>query len=715
MIDFATPFHDSARRSDTTGGFGLALVAFLLASSVQPVLMLGEETAETDTTGDQGAPQPYDLGDVVVTGTKTEYAVDEAPIPVQVISREEILATSVLNVEDALNLVPGIYVHRNTQFRLGASTVQMQGADPNKVAIVLNGRRFRGGVDGVVDLRDIPVENIERIEIIRGPSSSLYGSDAMGGVINIVTRRGGAEPTFSLATGGGSFGQFFAKGSHSYRVGPLSYFFSTQHEEIEIAALLGGISSQFDDDASDAKQTRDNVFLQLDYDLFDKHRLGFTGEYEPVREGPASDKQNYTLSGDWQWKSGDGTDLWLGFSRYGFDRTNDLPGFEENVDYVDWSGEAHGTHGFAGLWTEDHLVTFGSRFRVESIDSQGIERTAEDGQGSFTSPAVDETVSIVSPFLQNDILLTEHWSAVIGASVDVHSRFGAQVSPRVSLSWRPDERYRLTAILGRGYRAPDLLQLFDVDFNNIVVTPRGINGYAILGNPDLDAETDLAWNLQLDFRPLRGIEGFVTLFWHDFNDLIAVELCTPPDCIPDFPGELPPLVFQYENIDKARTRGVELTASFSPLEMMGRNADTHRIQIDLTYAYVDSEDRSGRDGTDGNELPYRPPNRFLPVLTYENMRWDSQLRLWGEYEDRTFADVSNATIVPKTWLFNFKVTTRPAAYIHGADNWWLDETYRYLSLFVEGRNVLDEDTHIPGPMGQVVPRQTFLGGIQYER
>jgi outer membrane receptor for ferrienterochelin and colicins len=660
--------------------------------------------------GAEGDEETHPLPEIVVTGTRTEYAAEDAPVPVQIVTRAQIDATSAVNVAEALDRIPGLYVRRNEEFRLGASTIRMQGADANKVAILLDGRRFRGGVDGVVDLRDIPVENIERIEVIRGPASSLYGSDAMGGVINVITRRGSPRPKLSATSAAGDYGTLLFRGSHGYRVGDLGYFLSAQHDETEIARLLGGISSQFDDGASDAKQTRDDVFLQLDYDAGKHHRLGFTGDFAPVREGPQSERFDLALAGDWRWRIGEDASLDVAASRYQFERENDLPGFAEDLSYTAWSPEARLLLGVpTGFWIESHLLTVGHRARIEAIDLQSA------GAAAVSVPPVEESVDLQSPFVQDEILFGDAVSATLGASVDVHSRYGADPNPRLSVSWKPWPGYRVSAVVGRGYRAPDLRQLFDADFNNITVTPRGLNGYVILGNPDLEPETDLAVNLQLDFRPWPGLDGFLTLFRHDFEDLITVQTCTPPDCQPGLDAPLPPLVFRYENVAEARTQGVELSFTIDPFLLAARPLARHRVRIDLGYAFLDSQDRSGRPGFDGNELPFRPPHRFLPGIEYEYVPRGTRLHVWGEYEDRTFADLNNATIVESHWLWSFKLTAELGRALPFAGEWpGIGGVLAHLSTFVEGHNVFDEEFGVPVPMGNVAGRRWFLAGVQLD-
>jgi len=654
-----------------------------------------------------------------VTGAKTEHPIEDAPVPTQVITREEIQATSSGNVQDVLDQVPDIYVRRNDQFLLGASTVRMQGADPNKVLILLNGRRFRGGVDGVVDLRNIPVTNIERIEIIRGPSSSLYGSDAMAGVINVVTRVGSDTPTFSATTAGGNFGRVLLTASHGYKVGPVGYFLSASHDEYEIAKQFPDLSSQFAGPASDAKQVHQDFFGNADITLTPTQRLSLMADFAPIREGPQSNKNNLTASADWQWQSDPETTFALGFSRYGFDRTNHLAGFQEDVDYTDWSTDMRLSHtflrGFAG---EQHLVSFGANARAQHLDSAPLDLA----NSSVAFPGANNGLFQYSPYIQDEIFFAEAWSMVLGSSLDLIQGYGAQASPRATLTWRPAEGYRLSAVVGTGYRAPDLLQLYDVDANNIVISSNGVTGYVILGNPDLKPETDLGENIQFEARPIPGVSFFLNLFHHDFRDLIDVTtVCfTSTVCIPGFVNPFPNLrgpVFQFENIGRAVTQGVDVTLGFEPLTLMGI-VSPHSVRIDLSYGYLYSKNLGDQPGEENKELPFRPPNRFLPSLTYTQSEFGTEIKLWAEYEDRTYTDIINSPggIASSHWLFNFRGSQRLTSLLGLVGLAPASPSpFDGAAAFVEGNNVFDVEYGPPfTPMGRVAGRAAFLAGVSYQ-
>ncbi len=687
----------------------LTLTPALAAADPTPSAVVPTPTADTPAQRREDekareADKAHKLPDIVVTGTRTEYAVDEAPVPVQVISREEIRSVSAVNVAEALDRIPGIYVKQNQQFGLGANTVRMQGTEANQVAILRNGRRFRGGVNGVVDLRDIAVEDIERIEIIRGPASSLYGSDAMGGVINIITREGSKNPHASLTIAGGTQDTFLAQASHGWSIGPFGYFLSYQRSQVALAQLYGAISKQFED--SDALQIRDDVSGQIDYKVNKEHRLTLNADYNPIQEGPLSKRTNTTVGGDWRWQLSEAWEPSFGGAWYGFTRNNTTPGFEEDTKYNDSVVEPRLLRTFAeGFFGESHLLTAGDRLRLENLDNRTLE-----------APRVQQDAWLNSAYLQDEILFVESVSSVIGTSVDQHSSYGADVSPRLTLGWRPAKDYRLTGIVARGYRAPNLLELYSDDFN---IPPGGSGGYVILGNSNLQPETDLAFNLQFDFKPFTGVSGFLVFYRHNLDNLIYVNTLCGIGSLPECPPDGPDQVFQYENAARALAQGIEVTVTAVPSEMSWWHLPDHRLRIDLSYGFLDSECTSGCPlNQNGEELPFRPRNRFLPTATYEYLPRATVLQLWATYNDQSEFSLPNTAVIPSYWSMNFKLSAQLNKLLSFIDQeGGMGPMLQYLNVFLEGQNVLDEqptDDVVFGPQGNVLGRQSFLAGVQFE-
>ncbi len=681
----------------------IARLVSALAMTALPVA-----DAPADDAAPAGFRQPT-LEEVVVTGTKYGAAQWEATIQTQVVPEERIDETSTIDLENALAEIPGLYVRRNETFGLGASTVRMQGADPNKVAILIDGRRFRGGVDGVVDLRDIPANNVERVEVIRGPASSLYGSDAMAGVLNIITREGGPEPHAEASVATGSFARRFAQASHGWRIGPLRYFLSGLHDEFRLFEQYGAVSAQFTGGNEAETQNRDQIGLRLDTAL-GPHGFTLFPSFQQ-QTNPESANRNAAVAGEWRWRTGPGSDLTAWVNRYGFDRTNDLAGFEEDTRYVDWEGEPRWAVelGPTAAWAS-HRLTIGTRARHQTLDQ------AEQVVGGNRKPAVEESVWQVSPFVQSDVLLGERWSLLLGTSFDVHQLYGFDPNPRATLTWRPLDVLRLSATVGKGFRAPDLLQLYTLDVN-----AGGL--YALIGNPDLEPETDLAFTLEAAVRA-PGVDGFVSLFRHEFEDLIAfsqVRVCTAPgvprgcveDPLPDLRGDLR---FQTRNFAAALTQGLELGVELAPLELLGRPS-AHRPTVGFGYAFLDTENRGGLPGEDGKALPFRPTQRVLPSVGYRYAPWRFALRVWGEYESDAFTDTVNSrdAIARRHWLWNFKLSVAPLRLLpERAGTTGLGRALaagRHVELFVQGENVFDEEFGPVTAMGRLAGPAAYLGGI----
>ncbi len=698
-------------------------VATSLAVAGSILLMLvatpaNGETPKHASTGkgenDSNALPDYRTPTVVVTGTKTEHSASDAPVPTQVVPRAVLEETSSDNIESVINQIPDIHVRRNDQFTLGASTVRMQGLGPNKAAIVIDGQRFRGGIDGVVDLRDIPVAGIEQIEIIRGPSSSLYGSDAMAGVINIRTRQGSEQPVVNLTVAGGTADKRLVTLTHGYRIGNLSYFVSAQHDAVAIGKLFGPISAQFEGGRDEDLQERNSVRARLDYRL-EHHQFNLTTDF--LREdNPLSFNDNLTTSAGWQWRPAPLWNLDASASFYRFTRQNDLPGFAEDVEFVRPSGELRVSRTIGALLAADHVLSFGARLDSQELESPAMVRGSNM---EFTSPAIDADTFQYTVFVQDEILAGAKWSFVVGASFDDHNRFGLETSPRLTLTWDPYDSLRVSASVGRGFRAPDLLQLFDVDVNNVLVVDGRVTGYALIGNPDLQPETDWGYTMFAEYTASDAVGLTFNAFWHEVDDLIANNLAcpTPTTCKDGFDNPLPDLIgpiFSFENVDAARTRGFDLNLKLVPPHDWLRREGPHALEINLGIGFLDTQNLSDIAGQRGKDLPFNPPLRFLPAVVYRQRILGTQIRVWGEFSERQFSDLaaSDAGRIAPHWLWNFKLTQRLSALataIGIKKHAWLDT----VSVFVEGDNIFDQSVGFSGPRGRIAPNANFVFGLRF--
>ncbi len=650
---------------------------------------------------------------LVVTGTRTAHEVDDAPLPVEVIAAEEIAETATENVEAALTRIPDLHIRRNEAFSLGASTVRMQGLDPDKVAILVDGQRVRGGPDGIVDLRDLPAEGIEQIEILRGPASSLYGSDAMAGVVNIRTRPGSERPELGLTAGLGSADKRLLTLAHSGRVGALGYRAHFQHEAVAITDLYGSVSDQYSGARADDLQERNGARLRLDY-ATGAHDLGATLDW--LREdNPLSFNDNLGGNLSWGWKGGGrwSTEAILG--GYTYARENDLERFGEDVDYDEIRGDLRTVALFDGLAGSDHLLSLGVRGRTESFGSAAatINTTA------LEAPAVDESVYTISPYAQDEILIGEAWTVVAGASLDIHDLFGVETNPRLALTWRPSPVWKTSLTVGRGYRTPTLLQLFDIDINNVAVVGDRVTGYAIVGNPDLKPETDIGVSLFSQWRPLPSVELSLNGYHHELEDLIATTLLClgPTNCpggatnpLPDLNGQ----IFTYANVSAARASGVDASLVVSLLELAGYSS-AHELELELRGGWLRTENRGHIATEHGNELTFRPAWRVLPGLAWRRRDRQMSARLWTECNGRQYSDLANSDEgrIDPYCSVSFKLVQGldgVSRMLGAGANPWLAP----LSLFVEGDNLADADADYTGTTGTLLRRRNFQAGLRMQ-
>jgi outer membrane receptor for ferrienterochelin and colicin len=493
----------------------------------------------------------------------------------------------------------------------------------------------------------------------------------------------------------------------------VRYFLSGVRDSFRLFEQFGEVSQQFTGPRETETQDRNQVGLRLDWDAGANHRFTLFPSFQET-VNPESSIRNVVTSGEWRWRTTERSELVTWLNRYDFRRRNDLPGFEEASDYVDWEGESRwgAELGPWRAWTSNR-VTLGTRVREQSLDQSPA--TLQGNEGPITTPPVQGSVWQVSPFVQSDVMVDERWSLQVGSSFDVHELYGLEVNPRATLTWRPFETLRLSGTIGRGFRAPDLVQLFGIDVN--------FGGlYALLGNRDLEAETDLAFQLEAQMRR-PGVDAFLVMFRHQFNDLIAFQqlrLCVRPGvpvgCVPDPLPSLPgTLRFRTENLERALTQGLELGIEVEPLLLLGVQS-AHRPTVGIGYAFLDTENRSGIPGEDGNDLPFRPRHRVLPSLGYRSPRGALTARIWGEYESDAFTTVANDPIdvARNHWLWNFKVTIAPLRALPDAFGGRAARAIdigRHLEVFVQGENVFDEEFGTLTGAGRLAGPAAYLIGV----
>ncbi|AKU90965.1 TonB-dependent receptor plug domain-containing protein [Vulgatibacter incomptus] len=504
--------------------------------------------------------------ETVITGSRSAVSVDESPVDTLVITRRDIEASGARDVAEALASQPGVELVRDGVSGVG---VRLQGLQPEHVLILVDGQRVPGRSRGVIDLSRYAADRVAWIEVVKGPTSSLYGSDAMGGVVNIVTRRDPRRPVeASLQARTDSLGAYELDGSAAVRKGASS--------ALRLAAGLRR-SSAFrlvPESVSTSGSSRDELDLE------------FQGE-QALGEG-------LRVSGSASWLSTDRESVDLGsggatFDRY--DRTRIYSFTLEPRISLGGSGallltlhhsrldnqllqDQRGSnaldqyqHSVEGLWQGgvqhnvqlgSHRLTSGAELLFEDLESPRLD----GGRGDRFRPAL---------FVQDDWVLSGETSLALtpGLRLDHDSRFSTALSPKISARYSPLEELQLRASYGWGFRAPSFQELL-LRFEN----PSA--GYVVEGNPDLQPETSRGGSVGASYRATRWLDLSASVFRNDIRQLI-----TSGTIAEGAPGQ--PARFGYLNVASAITQGVEAGATVRPLR---------GVSVTAGYQLLDARDLS---------------------------------------------------------------------------------------------------------------------------
>ena len=543
-----------------------------------------------------------DVTEVVVTATRLETPDEKVASSVTVITAEDIEASGVNSVSEILNTIPGLEI-----FRLGGagqqSAVLLRGADPAHLLVLVDGFAVNdpGSPKGTFNWAHMMVENIERIEVLRGPQSTLYGSDAMAGVINIITKSGEGALGTTLELEAGSFetrsGRLTIGGG-----GRLNYSLALSSIESE------GISVAAEEDGNTEKDGYQNLSMSGRVDV----PVGTDGELTVTARKMESEADLDEINGNTFLFEDDpnstieenqlftGARLFLyfldgqleqsfGISMADYERTYRNPPDASNPN--DDLEKDDGVTMAVNLQSTFDLGKSG--LLTAGLDLEEDRARSQADFSGFPITVDQHEVSRTGVYLQEQISIGESWSFIAGGRLDDHDGFDNQFTYRVGTSIRMDGGWKIRGTWATGFKAPTIYQLYN----------------SSSGNPNLDAETSKGWDVGLDkdMDSLRGTIG-LTWFGNSFEDLI------------DFSG------FTYFNVQEAKTSGVEVFGELRPAEA---------LNVRIGYTVLDTE-----DVTTGEDLIRRPEEKVTLGADY---RFGSRghMSLTGIYVgDRTDKDFS---------------------------------------------------------------------------
>ena len=487
--------------------------------------------------------------DVVVTATRTEADVKMVPNTVEVITADDIEKLGATDVYSALRLADNVQI-MNTGTGFG-HRISMRGMSSDSTLILINGQRTAiedtETTQNLLTLDRINVHNIERIEIVRGAASAQYGSDALAGVINIITKKSTGKPSVTV---GATTGTTNMSNYYHIDLGRQGKFSSTfdmnfskdrQWTEHEVSGLpvknLQGPKQSYN--FSGTYELGENKNLNLDLGYYKdrlsgdwshkEYNLGAWGGIVRLQDAKLeTERRDASLSLTGKTKKDD----YMVRTFYSkLDKFRFLPytalakEYGETNKYSIWGIEAKNSHKVNG----DHTLTYGTEYDRYDVDGVNFGKDGDNGKNLNTYAA----------YIQDEWLLGDKWEIIPAVRYDHHSEFGSKTTPHIGVTYLANDHNRFKANWGEGYKAPSVSELY-MDYTHM--------GVLTLGNPNLRPEESKNWDLSYEGEWGKTF-GKITYFHNDIDNLISTRTVGGRHGYNE-----------YYNIDgTTKTHGVELT------------------------------------------------------------------------------------------------------------------------------------------------------------
>lgn len=554
------------------------------------------------------AVRQYTTKQVVVTGTRNESLLRDSPIRVEVISSAQLQSTSMVNAADLLKEQTGLLL--TTNVRTG---IQMMGLSSDYTLILIDGQPMVGRIAGVLELSRISVGNIDRVEIVKGPMSSLYGSDALAGVINIITKRpadgwGGKVYSQYLEKGAAELQLEGGYGSHEVEITGFFNRKSAQPFELKNDSMTVPYSG-FTDYTAQTKglwRVSSEVNLSANGRFFESESRGkFTESFFGQIASNSGSVRQREFSGmvgsEWTHGKARLTAQLYGSNyneRYNFDTTQGSAGRTDDLDRQIWRWYLQ----YDVFWNLRNRFTF------------GIEANYDNTSGSrYPDKPFYRTFSVFGQWEGNP---TEWISYSLSAryvgnsAYDNPSLSGKKIdsslltmlwlsNPKLALNFKITDNFQFRTSVGTGFKIPDFRQLY-VQFSNRL---SGTGGYDLLGarrlGLDLQPERSTAFDVGISYtfstefgnNPLTGIAD-VRAFRNNLSNLIEYYFVSQ-DPISNVS------IYSYHNLAHVYTQGIEAN-----LRLAFHFSESQLLSVDFGYQYLDANDVEVLDAIDKKEAIY---------------------------------------------------------------------------------------------------------------
>ncbi len=565
----------------------------------------------------------FKLEEVVITATKIPCLLEDSPVSMTVITREEIEEMCAQNVGEALCGAAGVKV--DCYGSAGAvSSVTLRGSSANQVLVLIDGRPVNLPSLGVADLSMYSVDNVERIEIVRGPASALYGANALGGVINIITREGKGKPAGEASVSYGTFNTRIYNLSYGGVVG-------------DVGCFITGSKNSSDGDRENSANSGYNFTGRADVDKL-AVSFGFTSQDKGAPGSVAWPSPEASQDDEKRWVDitygqnlGESSNLtgkvFFARHRQAF-KNSDIS--QDDVSENDQLGIDLQRNFIFG---ESNRLVLGLSWEGDNVDVKDISGPSKiGGEQSVTTKAI---------YVQDEFKVTEPLTIVLGCRYDNPSEYSDEISPKLSAVYAIADGTKLRASFGKAFRPPTVNDLYWRD------------PYAE-GNPDLQPEKSTGYDIGAERLFGDKLLGRVTIFKNEVENLLTWD---DPD------GDW---IWQPYNIGEASVYGVETEADiqFTPC-----------VSGDICYTYLSAKDRG--DIYYDKYIRYKPSHKIGLGLRYRNSS-GFKTRIGAAYTGEVYSDRANTAELDSFLLLSARLSQdiKDIGEIFLSGENLLDETYQ---------------------------------------
>lgn len=615
----------------------------LLDNDFKPLnVILHQESVETEQ--------------IIVTAGKYEQKLSDITVSTSVVGPEIISKKNFTQLDEVLRYVPGVSVALE-QVSIRGSSGYSKGAG-TRVLVAVDGIPIYTGGTGEIVWELIPITDIERVEIIKGPASSLYGSTAIGGVINIISKKAADRPITYLKTFAGMYGDpsyeewnwsdskrtfYGIEAVHSNRSGKLGYTFAL---------------NKFSNDSyrENDFNKRLSGYVKLDYDFDDDNSLTFFGNFLNMNRGNFlywKDSRNALVPKDSDRDQTVDSDRQFGALIYSH-KFSDKYSAQLKSSYYRSS--------FEGIGIELTKAT-SSLFRNELIGTAKFNKNLVLVAGAEVSYANVESNLFASPFFftasgytHAEYKLSDKLNSTIGLRYDyikLESITDANAfTPRAGLNYKFSDNLIFRTSFATGFRAPTPAEVF--------TSADAGNGIMVVENPDLDYETSISYEIGAVYKPSDFIKFDAAFFNTDYNNFIEPLLTNEGN-------------IQFVNLPKARIQGVELVTDYQPIPGI--------LKLSFGYNYLWARNLETKKA-----MKYRPRNTFYSSLEINPYPFEfrTDVRYWSKVEEIDYnltqppinliidgENITEVFLVDLSIGYNFNIADNP------------------MKVFINGKNIFN--------------------------